>query len=1112
MDEAFKSAYTQLNQAQKKAVDSIEGPVLVIAGPGTGKTQLLTLRIANILSKTDTLPENLLCLTFTDSAAQTMRQRLTSFIGKAAYDITISTYHAFGNELLRRYPGYFNIYSDLQPADDLTIDAIFRQIQAALPYSNPLKFETFLRDVKQLVSDSKRALLTPEELEAAAAANQKFISFASRQAQSVFSQAMRIDKNALPLFRQLLELTEKFDLNSQPSKVVALGALWQQELQAAVAKAEESGKTTSLTKWKNSWLEKDEKGNWLAAGRYQNERVRAGAQIYRLYLAQLEKQRLYDYDDMILRAIHGLEENDDLRYTLQERYQYILLDEFQDTNEAQFRIVELLTDNPANEGRPDVMAVGDDDQAIYAFQGANYSHMLKFAERYRDTLVVSLTENYRSTPQILQTAAGIAGQIEKRLHHFFPDISKDIKTAHSVLPGPSVVARYNFKSPLTQNTWVAQKAAELISGGLKPHEIAVLAPKHEHLESLVPFFQHANLPIHYEKRENILDDPAIRELLSMARLVIALKQGDEAAADHFWPQALSYDFWNLPTSLIWSLSWQAQASQKSWTHTLHSRAETRPLTLFFLRLSQLAASESLERMLDYLIGVEPVKLGEADTADYRSLFYTYYFQPVLTGGTETQAFWQLLSNLTVLRERLIDYRAGRERLVTIEDFVTFTEAHQAANIKILNTNPYQEAADAVELMTAYKAKGKEYGAVFLLGAVDEVWGTKARALGSMLSLPPNLQFIRYAGTTEDERLRLLYVAITRAKSQLYLTSYDSTYSGRPATALKYLGEYSDAETQAVISPLLPESSQTVEQPETDKPAVEELSVYWQHRHYRAVSQPQLHDLLEERLQRFRLSATQLNDFIDVTRDGPTSFLLKHILRFPPAPSAAMEYGNAMHETLEWLHYATSDQTKLPNFAAVKKVFSHKLHARQLSQLEYDLLLSRGQAALQVYLAQRAHTISRDNIVEYSFRNENVQIGQAPLGGKIDKLIIDKAAKTITIVDYKTGRSYNRWTSIPKLHFYQNQLYFYKLLVEGSRSFKGYSVSDAYLEFIEPNEQGNLTELHLRFKPERETEIRKLIQGVWQHVRQLDFPAVDEYSSNLNGIVEFETDLMTEQDQ
>ena len=153
---------------------------------------------------------------------------------------------------------------------------------------------------------------------------------------------------------------------------------------------------------------------------------------------------------------------------------------------------------------------------------------------------------------------------------------------------------------------------------------------------------------------------------------------------------------------------------------------------------------------------------------------------------ETGDFWQLLTNLTVLRSRLREYKSRDNERLLLTDFVAFTEAHQAANIKILNTSPYQEADQAVQLMTAFKAKGMEFSAVFVLAVNDEAWGSKARTQSSRLSLPPNLHFIRYAGATNDERLRLFYVAVTRAKSQLYLMNYASNFAGKGMSRLKYL--------------------------------------------------------------------------------------------------------------------------------------------------------------------------------------------------------------------------------------------------------------------------------------------------------------------------------------
>jgi DNA helicase-2/ATP-dependent DNA helicase PcrA len=1104
MQGAFKKAYGELNEAQKLAVDTIEGPVLVIAGPGTGKTQLLTTRVANILNKTDTLPANILCLTFTDSAAATMRQRLTNIIGQAAYDVTISTYHAFGSELIRRYPEYFAASADLRPVDDLTIDSCLRDILACLPYSNPLRHDIFLHDIKTFISDCKRALITPEGVKRIAYENEQFLQSTTKLIQEHLAGLVKLNKSSVPLFAKLMSDTAKLPSPKPNTNVVSLRVVWQQQLEAAISHFSETGKTSEVTKWKNTWLAKDETGNFIASGLDQVRKLRAAATIYEQYLSELARLGLYDYDDMILRTIRGLEDHADLRYSLQEQYLYILLDEFQDTNGAQAHLIELLTDNPVNESRPNIMAVGDDDQAIYAFQGANYSHMLSFYERYHNVVVVSLTENYRSHVEILNLASSIVNQIGQRLHDYFPQADKHLVAKAKGLPNHAGIERYEFLSDLSQNAWIAKKISELVVGGVASSSIAVLAPKHVYLESLVPFLHEQKLPVHYEKRENVLDDAVVRYLTTMSRLVLALSAHDYNYADSLWPEILSFRFWGLSTERLWQLSWEADETHSNWANVLCEHEDTKPVALFFIRLSQIVAAEPMERILDFLIGSESVDLSLSDT--WRSPFYDYYFGTLKNEADDTADLWQLLSNLTVLRQRLREYRASELTPLNLADFVKFVDAHQAADIKILNTNPHQEAPDAVELMTTYKAKGQEFEAVFLLACSDEVWGSKARSLSSHLSLPENLRFIRYSGATEDERLRLLYVALTRAKTQLYLTSYTSSYTGRATTHLKYLDEH-DNEAGELISPFLPAGRQKIHAADVTPPALPELTVYWQGVHYKAAQKPRLQALLTPRLEHFQLTPTALNCFTDVANDGPTDFFIKSLLRFPVAPTPAGQYGSAIHETLEWLASYAKEHSKLPNTRQALQFFEKHLDAKRLSEPKVSLLKQRGRASLQSYLKQRADTIKASGFTEYSFKNEGVFVGDAHLSGKIDKLIVNPSEKTLIIVDYKTGKSYERWAREAKLHKFRQQLYFYKLLVERSHTFAGYTIEDAYLEFIEPDNSGKISELHLNFDSAYLKHVEKLIEAVWQHILQLKLPDVSGYSQDLKGIEQFEQDLI-----
>jgi DNA helicase-2/ATP-dependent DNA helicase PcrA len=1115
----YGDALQRLNEQQRRAVDQIDGPVLVVAGPGTGKTQLLTTRIAHILETTDALPQNILCLTFTESGVTAMRERLSNLIpGKAAYDVAINTYHAFGNDLIQRWPDYFMDFSDRQPIDELGIDSILRELITELPYSNPLKFaDNYMQDVRSFINDCKQAGLYPDDVRAVAKQNISFLNRAAPIVSQNLGAMPRMSKASIGLFEKLYEQLSqlKTDTTSVVERVTPLSRMALQSLQQALEKAAETGNQKSLTGWKNDWLEKDADNNLTIAGKRAHQKLLAAADIYERYLAELDSRALYDYNDMILKAIEALKENPDFRFSIQERYLYILLDEFQDTNGAQLQLVQLLTNNPVNEGRADVLAVGDDDQAIYAFQGADNANMRIFQDSYRDVLPITLVDNYRSQSGILQLAHGIAEQIETR-------IIRDKTLVPQAKPNAAAtIERVEAKSDIEQFGWITKRIEQLKADGVPLNEIAILAPKHRYLEPLVSFLHAAHIPLHYEKRENILDDPAVNELITMSKLVLALSNNAHGQADTLWPEVLSYDCWGLSTSRIWQLSWQASDEHRDWTSIL-LESELQPLALFFIRLSNLCGSESLEMMLDYLIGTRELDLHESGKEElFSSPFYEHYFGEVMNAiaegpqqalaldepATRYGKFWELLTNLTVLRARLADYRAD-EAVLRLPDLLEFVNAHRAADIKVLNTSPYQEATEAVQLMTAYKSKGLEFEVVFVIACNDDVWGNSSRGAGNRISLPPNLQYIRYDGATNDEHIRLFYVALTRAKAQLYLVNYASTYSGKAATRLRYLEEQAD-DTGTIHSPLLPEDAQTVIPASTNvqSPPAAELTAYWRGKHHAALSHETTVNMICARLNSYQLSPTAVGQFTDLEHGGPEAFLLYNLLHFPRAVTPELQYGNAMHETLQWIHLRNKDRGTIPSLAACLEKFESRLQTRQLVPQTLEQLKKRGTPVLAAYLEQRAHTISADNECEYNFRNEGVFIGKAHMSGKIDKLIIDKQHKSLIIVDYKTGASHSTWQHSIKLHKYLQQLYLYKLLVERSHTFAGYSVTDAYVEFVEPDENGHIQELHMSFEPEEQAKLEQLTEVIWELIHTLKLPNVSEFRNDIMGTEAFETSLI-----
>ena len=1103
----FARAYKALNTEQKRAVEAIEGPVLVIAGPGTGKTQLVSTRVGYILQKTDTLPQNILLLTFTEAGVEAMRERLINLIGAPAYEINISTYHAFGSELIRRYPDFFE-EADMAPIDELGQATVIKSITGRLPYDNPLRYSgDYFGDVLAFISNAKRALLTPDDIFRITSANLKFVEELNEAARPVLDDLKTVSESSAPIFEQLLELGGRGEgvgsSKKLPSGILPLEKYCFEELEEALAEFDDTKKTVPLTGWKNAWLEKDSQGRFIFAGRHQNLRLVAAGEVYDLYQKELKKRRLFDYDDMILRAIESLAKNPDFKYSLAEQYQYIMLDEFQDTNPAQFRLIELLTDHPANEGRPNVLAVGDDDQAIYAFQGADHANMLNFAQAYKNVVVISLEENYRSQPPILETARSISGQITERLHHNFKAVSKDIKAANKGLPAHQELAVREFKTDGAQYDWVATEIKRLISKEkIEPAEIAVLSPKHRFLIDFLPYLARHELPVHYEKRENVLDSPIVRQLEQMTRLILAL-QSDNKLADSLWPEVLSYDFWNLPTDKIWQLSWQADKAGRPWVDILLKDQQARDIALFFLRLKDSLGVTILEEQLDAWIGIngrnEPLKLPFTSP-----LFEHYFGKPK---DKDAASFSRFLSNLNVLRHRLREHQRAELQPLNLQSFVDFIDANRAAQINILDSSPYYESPEAIQLMTAYGAKGREFRAVFIIGANDEVWGSASRRLGSRISLPTNIKFIRYQGASEDERLRLLYVAATRAKTHLYFTGYQSTLAGRDLTRLKYLqiSEEADGATKAHI---LPAGRNTVITDEKEEITAEALLDYWTNRH-QPPFQPSLKELLKPRLARYQLSPTHLNDFTDLVNHGPSDFFIYHLLRFPRAPSLEANYGTAVHHALRWIGFQVPQHKPLPSRHKVTKIFEQQLAMMRLPEENFALLLDRGRQALDAWYLQQHKSLGRSDKFEMNFGSHPILIGDVRLGGKVDRLAINEKHRTVSIIDYKTGKAYHHWQqNILKLHRYRQQLLTYRLMVERSSRFKNYQLDKVMLEFVEPDEEGRIVQLELLADDKEIERHAKLLQGVWSMVMNLDFPAVSKYPPTIKGIAALENDLLS----
>ena len=1100
----FGEIYQKLNAAQKQAVDTIDGPLLVLAGPGTGKTQLLSARVANILSKTDASPSNILCLTFTESGAQNMRERLRSMIGDDAYDVTISTYHSFGSDIIKNYSEHFQSIAidrsdDIRmerPIDELSQIQIVEKIINKLPFDSPLlSARYYIKSVVSTISDLKQNLISPDDLRSLAESNLAQIAQMQPALDDIINSVGGISLKKVEKANQYAGLLVAFSNQSGPLIEQAADAL-----ALAHQKADISGSPTPLTTWKNEWLYKNDQDRFVFTEPTRSEKMIDLAKVYEQYQQALRNNAAYDFDDMILRAIDGLKNTDELRFNLQERYQYILLDEFQDTNPSQFELVKRIADHPVHEGRPNIMAVGDDDQAIFAFQGANVGNMQDFIDSFIDVKVINLTDNYRSHPDILHVAHGIAGQIENRLHTQLQGIDKVLTAASKTLPKQAVVSRHEFGAEASEYAWVADRIAQLVQEGADASEIAVLAPKHALLENIVPFLKQRDVAVAYEKRENILETEIVQGLRLAAQLLEALSQQNMPLANQYFPLVLSLPYWEIAAKDIWSVNWQFAKydETRSWAEiALESKALEQAVT-FYLTLSATAAIEPLELSLDKLAGSTPVQVGEkAISAPLKEFYFA-------TGKRTTNAltYYEAISHLSVIRARLREYQAANDRQLRIADFLEFFDMYEAAEASLINSHPIAQSAHAVQLMTAYKSKGLEFNHVFILQAHDDVWGNASKGGNNKLSLPANLSHIRYTNSSNDERLRVFFVAITRARHNLFITSHTTKDNGKATTPLKYL-----AESDGVSAHLPPHAQAIVSETVDPQQLSEDIETLWQ---AGQVSLPaDFRSLLTDRIKSYRMSPTHLNTFLDIERGGPETFLVQTLLRFPQAPSASGEYGTAIHNTLEWYQNQLSSGQK-PSMQTLLKQFDYKLDERYMSDTDHDQARAKGRLSLQKYLSARGAMFERGAKAEVNFYNEGVIMDGAHLSGKIDRLEIDDENKTVRIVDYKTGAPLKKWGGSVKAYKYLQQLYFYKCLIEGSHTWKGYTVTEARLEFIEPDKQATgaiQPPLLIDFDQEYSDRFCKLIVSVWKKIQALDLPDITTYSKDLKGIQAFENDLL-----
>lgn len=1113
---SFESRYHQLNPKQKQAVDTIYWPILVIAGPGSGKTELLSVRIANILRNTDASPNNILCLTFTDNAAKNMRERLRNIIGADAYKVAIHTFHTFGMEILNRYQYKLQEDGELTPIDDITASRIFHSILSSLPWDHPWKKSSLLRTLRSAISDLKSAGITPEDFSAILSINEQILNDICPIIRNSFVTIQSLGRKKEDLLQKMELFAEMGTAIAHTLEQTPKAYKFQDTLATTLLNSIhaviDSGDSKELTKWKNTWLEKSSQRDFILKDVEKMKKSRGLLEIYEYYSAELQSQSLIDFSDMILRANRIIESDEIVRANLAEQYQWILIDEYQDTNDAQLALVTNIADTIDS---PNIFAVGDDDQSIFKFQWASTRNLKIFKEHYPDTELIILDTNYRSHQEIIEFSRDII-QSEHRLEQLFPNAHKSF-LSHRGTGGS--VETYVFDTELEEIDYISREIAQIIEKNqgnpqFRLSDIAVITKKNATLELIAKALLAKHIPAELSKDENIFANEVVMLIKNILLYISSLRSGDDR--DDLLIDILSHPMWGLHRLELWELSrkiFQAKKPEnKTWIEVLrkNSNKKLKIIAHFFIDLSLRSEAIRLEDMIDLITGANALRLSEdytdesasreqcslvfdGEAENFTSPLYEYYFSEEKLRA-KPLLYTHHLSNIRKLIESLRTYKNQKPRL-TLTDFVEYIHLIDEYEVT-LSASSLITSPDAVQCITAHKSKGLEYDTVFAIGMTEKNY---TRGMNSGNPFPSNLTLAPEKDNTEDIE-RLVYTICTRAKNRLILSYAHKNLSEKsesPLSVLSHISEWNKIEQKSIDNCsflLWNEHKSIIEMPFTGEETQFLESIITGH---------------------FSLSATAIQNFLNVADGWPAHYLSNNILRFPQAKSTANIYGTAFHKALEDF-FKDYKIRKTFQKDILFRSFQETIESEWLSEATQKELIDRGYQNLENLYPHLIREYGEIHL-EHRFNLEGggTYLSDIRLTGAIDRIEIT-TDQTLIITDYKTGSGFasldetgsSEYEKIKKWK-YNLQLLFYAVLFEEAPRWAPWKKREFRLLFVETDKKTGQYYEVTKFPQQGEIErMKRLIQAVATRIQHLNFPDVSGYSPDISGIRQFEEDLLS----
>lgn len=939
------------NKKQQECIDNINGKYLVLAGPGTGKTFTVVHRIANMI-KNNIDPEKILCLTFSEAAANEMKKKVADTFGKIDLGVNIYTYHGFCNDIIAENPEIFELGDNYR----IISKTVSRQfIKEAIDEFNPVGYRNtknnpyvYLKIISDKIQEIKKHRMTKEE----------------------YFHNIETHPDWKPLIKEW-EL-EKDELKKKENKG-----------------KRELNRLEKLDKIIEDKLKDIQKATEIW-------------EFYEIYKSKMEKEQYIDFDDMIGFVLDKFNNSSAFLEKVANKYDYILVDEYQDTNKSQNEIVFKLANALKSQN---IFVVGDDDQIIYSFQGASLNTIEEFLKEFPDTKVICLTENMRSTQSILDVARVIAVQDDRRLE-VNPEfaqygICKELVATNEKLQSKNAKVRLTKYYDMEQEYFeIANEIEALVNSDECPvddhsekklSEIAILAKSHSELNQFAEILKDRNIPTEIKDGKSIF---AIKSSVVLYYYLQALVN-PVIYADKLFKLML------LPPFNLHPNDYLKLYEQQSFTGTLIEKmqkindwVEPDKINEFlktYNELREISASETIKNIV-------------AETG-MRTGIFGYYINEEINKN----------ENIAGLKKVLDESKefSNLYQKITLEDFVEYLSTiENDKELDILTDKP-SVTLNAVQLTTYHSSKGREFEYVYMPTLQARKWDKSTDSFKP--TIPVSKEEYRDDEYWKEYRLsdkiKTMYVGMTRAKHTLRL-SYVMNAGSSTAPSSWILETQELTELNDLSEYELNTYYNTAKDSLTKRP-------YDYNRDFKS--------FIKTKLDNKYYSPTAINKYLSC----PRRYLYDDILSFSAVTgnADALHYGSAIHAACEFM-LNTAMKTKVyPAKDDFIKTFKMELDKCSLSNLKQrEILEQRGENELSNYYHHLTDTpVDSVFAIEYKLKTE---IDGVKFVGIIDR-IEKNADGTYSIYDYKTGSIASAGKIAPGSEHedYYNQICLYKYYFE-----------------------------------------------------------------------------------